>query len=572
MGSDKTSARETAKALLQQLGLLPLAQRISTALTAPPSYRERERRFRELKRMHGDVLGARLNSDQSGQKVALLVGPSFPEAQIELGLIKGLQLAGFVPVVLVLDPGRQGRLLAEHYKLAGVKEIVHWGQFLCEAHQPTAEAIVSRFQTMWGLLEVESGGIPIGGLAVSTALRSTYRGSLDLQVPGDRQHVVGALAYAIASADAAHRTVEKFRPELAVFVDTAYSPDGELFHACLRAGVDVVDWQQGHKSNALLFKRYTLDTSHDHPASLSPESWRVIRDMEWTDEHRKQLDRELYSTYASGDWYSVVGTQFHKSLVQAAQLRERLKLDPNKKTAVIFPHILWDAALSWGKCLFGNFEEWLVETVRAASTNDQVNWVIKFHPANQRLREDGSIKESAEIASLRSQLGELPPNMIMIPPESEISTYSIFQIADYCLTVYGTVGMEAARLGIPVLTGGTGPYDRKGFTVDSNTREEYLEKVRNIHLIPRLSPAQQELAERFAYAAFLIRPWLAKSVTLRYIPSTKKFSYEGGVSIRSKEAWHSAEDIRTFAEWIADPSKPPELLAQLPVECRATNR
>jgi hypothetical protein len=90
-------------------------------------------------------------------------------------------------------------------------------------------------------------------------------------------------------------------------------------------------------------------------------------------------------------------------------------------------------------------------------------------------------------------------------------------------------GIEAARLGIPVLTGGTSLYHNKGFTVDSNTREEYLDKVRNIEDIRPLSSAQRKLAERFAYASFLMRPWIAKSVTLRYTPDTRRFMYQGQV-------------------------------------------
>jgi len=255
---------------------------------------------------------------------------------------------------------------------------------------------------------------------------------------------------------------------------------------------------------------------------------------------------------------SVVGTQFQKSMIDDARLRERLDLDPSKKTAFIFPHILWDATFFWGKCLFADYEEWFVETVRTACANDRVKWVIKVHPANQRIREGGSLGcESAEIVALR-RFGKLPPHIVMIPPESEISTYSLFRVMDYCITVCGTVGMEAARLGIPVLTGGTGPYDNKGFTVDSNTREEYLEKLRNIEDIRPLSSAQRELAERFAYASFLMCPWHAKSVTLRYLPNTQKFMYQGQVNIKSREAWYTADDLRAFADWITDPNKPGE--------------
>lgn len=564
MSTAAPNARDLAKSILSKVGLLPMAHRIGDALAAPTTYRAHERRFRQLKRQHAQVLGERLSNSQHKQRTALLCSPSFPEVQIELGLIKALQLANFVPVVLIGETGRNERLLTQHYKLAAVDEIHQWSEFSEEIDVEAAEAVVSQYESMWDLLEFERAGIRIGKLAVSTALRGTYRGFLDLQVPEDRRLVVDAVAYAIVATNAAQRILRQFRPDLALFLDTTYSPDGELFEACVQNNVEAIQWQQGHKSNALVFKRYTLENWLEHPACLSPKCWDSIRDMDWREEHSKQLDQELSRTYASGDWYSVVGTQFNKSIVKPTELRERLGLDPNKKTAVIFPHILWDAALFWGTCLFRDFEEWLVETVRAAAANDQMNWIVKIHPANQRLREDGSLLgETAELVAIRRYIGKLPPHITLIPPESEISTYSLFPIMDYCITVRGTVGMEAARLGIPVLTGGTGPYDNKGFTIDSSTREEYLQKLNNIQVIPRLSPAQQELAERFAYATFLMRPWHAESVTLRYVPNAKDLVYEGQVNIKSKEGWHSAADLRALTEWVANPDKPGEFLAQL---------
>jgi hypothetical protein len=469
-----------------------------------------------------------------------------------------------MPVVLINETGREGRLLVQHYKLAAVDEVHQWDEFAEGIDNGTAEAVVSRCKSLRDLIEFEHAGVRVGRFAVSTALRLTYQGSLDLQLPEHRKLLVRAVAQSMLAVRAAQKILQHVRPDFAMFVDTVYSPHGELFESCVQNNIETVEWKQAHKSNALRFKRYSLSSMGEHPWTLSEESWRLVRDMEWTENHSKELERELYSSYASGDWMSVVGTQFEKSMIDAARLRERLHLDPSKKTAFIFPHILWDATLFWGKCLFSDYEEWLVETVRAACANDRVNWVIKIHPGNQRIREGRSLQcESAETVSLRKYFGELPPHIVTIPLESEISTYSVFQIMDYCITVCGTVGMEAARLGISVLTGGTGPYHGKGFTVDSNTREEYLEKVRNIEEIRALSPAQRELAERFAYATFLMRSWHAKSVTLRYIPNTRKFTYQGHVNIKSRDAWYAADDLRAFADWITNPNKPDEYLVQL---------
>lgn len=572
MGSSQSKVRKTAKRILKPVGLLPLAQQIASVFRPSSEYAGYERRLRELKRHYGHVLGERLNDPQKTQRVALVYSPGFPEAEIELGLIKALQIANFVPVVIIPYDGPDAPLLTEHYRIAAVDEIHHWREFAVESDHAVAEATVTQCNSVSDLLEFEYAGVRVGRLAVSSALRNTYRGSLDLQLPDDRKLLTNALATGMSAADAAQNIIRKFRPDLALFVDTTYSPTGELFDACLQNGVETIQWQQGHKSNALVFKRYTRETWLDHPSCLSAESWQLIREMEWTENHSKQLDRELYNTYASGDWYSVVGTQFNTSIVDSAYLRQRFSLDPNKKTVVIFPHILWDATLFWVQCLFRDFEEWLVETVRVACANDSVNWIIKIHPANRRLREEGSLQgDSAEVVALNKYIGKkLPPHIFMVPPESEVSTYSLFRFMDACITVCGTVGIEAARLGIPVITGGSAHYDHKGFTIDSSSREEYLDKLRNVQSVPPLSAAQKELAERFAYANFLMRPWYAKSVTLKYLPHKNKFLYEGQVNIKSMGDWYIAEDLRAFAEWVANPNKPDEFLAKLPEVCRVS--
>jgi hypothetical protein len=542
--------RDSVKFLLKTAGLLPVVRRLVKFFSSYPRHLVYVQRFRAFKRQYGPVLRQRLHNPSRPQKVALLASPYYPEVVIELGLIKALELANFMPVVLVPRSAR-GRLVARYYALVSVKEIHCWEDFVAQVDVTAAEGVIDQCQSTQELLAYEYGGVRVGRLAVSSALRSRRSGSLDLQSAEERQFLVGYVAAGMAYAKAAQNIVRQFHPDLALFVDTVYTPAGELFDYCLAHHIDTIQWQAAHKSNALILKRYTLKTRHEHPRSLSPTSWRGIRDMPWTAAHREQLHQELYGNYVSGDWYSVVSTQFNKRLMAGGQIRDQLGLHPAKKTAFIFPHILWDATLFWGKCLFRDFQEWLIETVRMACANDQVNWVIKIHPANRRVR-DGFRGEPAEVAVLRTHIGPLPSHVFMIPADSDVSTFSLFDLMDYCLTIYGTVGIEAARLGIPVLTGGWGIYDHKGFTIDSESRQQYLERLTHIQDIPRLTTAQQEVAERFAYGVFLLRPFLLQSVTLKYQNNAKKFSTQGQVNIQATDAWYTAADLRAFAEWVAD--------------------
>src|SRR6185503_19322236 len=121
-------------------------------------------------------------------------------------------------------------------------------------------------------------------------------------------------------------------------------------------------------------------------------------------------------------------------------LQEQLGLDATRKTAIIYSHILSDANLFYGVDLFaGGYEEWLVETVRAAAENPRVNWVLKIHPANVlRNRRLGYAGEYGELLALREAFGKVPDFLRVIRPEDDVSPFAFFGITDWGLTVRGT--------------------------------------------------------------------------------------------------------------------------------------
>jgi hypothetical protein len=505
-----------------------------------------------------------------------------PTLEVELSLIKALQFADFEPVVLFFR--KESSSLKEYYELTGIREFHLWSDFTDPSGlTPTdvdplslaaAETTVAQNGSMQEVLGFEHGGARVGKIATATALRQLRTGTLDLRSDQFRRTLVRQLAIAMMSAETAQRILQRVRPSFVVFVDTEYTPKGELFDNCIESRIEAIAYDAAHKSNALMLKRYSHENRDEHAWSLSRESWQRLLNIEWTDAHRDQLQQEIYRAYASGDWYSTVGTQFNKQFMTVEAIREELRLDPEKKTACIFPHILWDGAFFWGKNLFPSFEEWLIETVRAACANDKVNWVIKIHPAHVgKAAQEGFGGEPAELVSLRQHVGKLPAHVSLILPESKISTYSLLEVMDYCLTVRGTVGIEAARMGIPVLTPGTGRYTHRGFTIDTDSREQFFERVAHIQEIPRLSKAQRELAERYAYGLFVLRPLALETFTFEYLKNgdeagackiTSKDNIKIRSSIRAKNRndWLRASDFRDLVGWLGN-STQQDFLAKL---------
>ena len=545
--------KECLISILRRIRLLPAARELKywILILISPRFRrdQRQRRqeFLEFKQEYGDMLSCKLNSSGHALKTALVVSRGFSEGvRFELGLIKGLELAGFVPVVLT----SRDRGLVKYYELIGSAGIVFRDGFTDSVHPFVARDLVAPLESLEDLFSFEHAGARVGRIVISTALRNLREGSLDLRSPQIRQYLARSLTSGMTHATAAQEIIRKIRPQLTVLVDNRYTPNGELFDVCLAEGIDTITWSPAHRSNTLMLKRYTLENRDEHPSSLSEESWRWLRGIEWTGSHRERLWKEIYGAYASGDWYGQAGTQFNTRMIQPEEIRRRLGLDPRKKTAIVFPHILWDATLFWGKGLFRNYEEWLVETIRAACTNDRVNWVIKAHPANVvKATREGFQEEPFELEALRRHIARLPPHITIIPANSDISSYSLLRVMDYCVTVRGTVGIEAASFGIPVLTAGTGRYDHKEFTIDSESREEYLERLASIQDIPPLTTRQRELAERFALGVFLLRPLPLTTVTLEFQRDARGSS-RTRVNVANREDWLNAPDLRLFAEWV----------------------
>lgn len=547
--------RNELKATLGRLGLLEAARLAMRPYRSYRAYRDSSRyrdRFRRFAKLHGEVV-ARHPKPLAKRGVALVSSVHFPEVELELAVLKALELAGFTPVLLT---ERDDWIVRQYYKLAGIEQVHRFTDFVEAADLAAGEAAVDAHGSFDELLKLEYGHARVGRFAVSTAMRHLRLGSFDFDSPDDRQVLATYVARSMAYTDAAERILARFEPELTIFIDKGYSPKGELFDSCLAAGVDCISWDMAHRASTLMMKRFNMNNRDTSTDSISAESWRRLKSMEFTDAHRQRLEQELYEAYSSGDWYSVSGTQLNKKLVEADELRERLGLDPEKKTAIVFPHVSWDATLFWGEALYGDYETWLVDTARAACANERLNWVIKIHPAHigKAVRE-GYEGEIAEMVTLREHIGELPPHVKLIPADTDINTYSLFPLMDYCVTVRGRVGAEAARVGIPVLTGGHGPYDRRGFTIDSPTREQYLENLAQLHERPKMSDAERELAERYSYGFFLQRTLPFQSVSMTYAESLEKADSVGRIHLERPEDWDRAEDVRMLAEWLGDRSR-----------------
>lgn len=518
----------------------------------------REREFLQFQAEHGAAFRGAAAPASQAQRRVLIISSGSLGLLIEIALTKAIQAAGYRPAILM-----DYDLWADrYYRAVGLEDVSYWDEWQRPVSRAQAVTMMNGFGTFQHFIRADYCGARVGKYAASTALRHLRVGRVDLSIPAVREALLPFLQSAMSSAQAAQAIVGTVKPDLVLSVDPGYTPRGELFDVCLAAGIDTITWNAAHKNNSLMLKRYRQSNRDVHPASLSSDTWEDLKTKPWTTAEQARLRRELVDSYQSGEWYSEVGTQFHTASQDAAEVRRALALEDSKKTAVIFPHIFWDGTFFYGTDLFESYEEWFVETMKAAYANTGVNWVVKIHPANLvKNARDGVGAEPSELMAIRSLGSPVPSHIRIIQPDSRMSTLSLYHVMDYCVTVRGTVGIEAASFGIPVFTAGTGRYDRRGFTIDSDTRAEYLDRLRRIQETPPLSADQRTLAERFAHGIFLARPFNLRTVTMEF-QRDAKVSLHSVVHVPKGQDPAAAPDLRLLTEWIRSGTE--DFLSKLP--------
>ena len=297
--------------------------------------------------------------------------------------------------------------------------------------------------------------------------------------------------------------------EIAVFNDKSYVGAGELFDQCILNKIKCIQFVASYKNNIILLKKkFNESNQNHHPSSISQDIWEKFKSNNLSLNQKNYLKNEIKSQYENNTWYPSAGTMVGKKFLDFDFLSNKLKLDRNKKTAIIFPHIFWDGTFFFGKDLFKNYIDWYRETLKAAYKNKNLNWIIKSHPSNIIKNNRDNIsnnKEEPELTIIKEFFDNIPEHFRYLGSSTEINTFQLFEFLDYCFTIRGTVGIEAALRNKVVITAGTGRYDNRDFTYNFDDKKKYFEFINNLHNFKHTKKDIVKNAEKFAYIAFICK-------------------------------------------------------------------
>ncbi|WP_170294743.1 hypothetical protein [Roseospira navarrensis] len=540
---------DSTKQAVRRLGLAPLARTVHERVD--PDRRRLARRNDDLlAREHArlsPIAEAIAAAGGSASGVGLIVSyDQAPYVLMQLPVLTGMAAAGIEPVAML--PSQGSRVARRLYEACGVRRFAAWDDRADTTGKRDMLRQLADCRTQDDVLALTWRGIRVGKYAVSTLMRRRRQGHIDPRDPGAQADLAVLLDQTLDHTAAAIAMVERWKPEVVALVDRGYTPEGPLFDVCVAHGIQPITFNAAHRDNTLMLKRYGPTNRDVHPASLSDETWARQTARPWGPEDWERVKAELEFCYRSGQWYGEVGTQFRARLAAGEALRADLGLDPTRRTVLLFPHIFWDATFFWGEDLYADYEAWFRAAAAAALENDSVNWVIKLHPANLVKNHRDGIESFSESDVLR-EFGAVPNHVKILPADTDVSTLSLFAVGDICLTVRGTVGVEAAALGLRVITAGTGRYDGLGFTLDPRSVPEYEATLARLDSLPMPTEHEIELARRYADGMLLQRPLHLSSIRFGY-------DRDAGATLRIDLAEdHAARpldapDVRAIADWL----------------------
>ena len=333
-------------------------------------------------------------------------------------------------------------------------------------------------------------GLPVGEHAYAGALRYLARGSL-LEEPQGTAILRRYLAASVLTAIAYDRLIEDTRPNVAVVHHGIYTPQGIVAALARARGLRVVTWNPAYRRHCFIFSH---DDTYHHTLMDEPMA-------RWAERKLSSVEREATLAYLAsrtdggGDWI-----RFHKDPVvsEIAQLG----LHPHKPVVVAYTNVFWDAQLHYPANAFPDQRTWLMDTVRWFAKRPDLQLVIRVHPAEVTGSPSSRQRATDEIAA---EFSGLPNNVVVVPPESPVSSYGLAKMANAAL-IYGTkMGVELAAIGTPVIVAGEAWVRNKGITVDAATKEHYLELLAQLPLPNNIDPERQERAIAYAHHFFFRR-------------------------------------------------------------------
>jgi len=296
------------------------------------------------------------------------------------------------------------------------------------------------------------------------------------------------LTNAMISTDVAEKVLIVEKPDVLVTSHGCYSSWGSFSDYFINKGIKSCIWFTGYKKDSLIFDLHKID---DYFKKYYIE---IRKKMPLNKQEEEELNLFLNNRIkgVEGD------TAFYEFSDQKKDLFRQFNFNIYHKNYAMFPNVAWDASIiSDINKAFSDIYEWVSFTIDFFKKKPILQLIIKIHPAEVRTNKS----EKTMLDYINEKYDSLPDNIKIIPPDTNISAYSLFPYIDAGIMYTGTLCLEMALKNIPVIMIGKSRYSDKGFVNFVSTKKEYLKLLKQGP--PSLSKKYKDLVKVYAYFYFI---------------------------------------------------------------------
>jgi hypothetical protein len=396
--------------------------------------------------------------------------------------------------------------------------------------------------------------MPVGQISLSTFSRYHGTGRIRLEESSVLNEVREWANLICATYDQAEYVYKKYNIQALFFTEVFMEEYGGYYYAALGNRLNVVRFAGTVRDNAIIVQHLNKENDRTHHASISTSTWNSIKQQGYSDKVAEELQQNFSDRY-SKKWHRSSRNHPDTEIVDVDEAKKQLGIKQNRKVAIVFSHILYDTLFFFGTDLYDSYADWLINTIKVACKNDSVDWIIKVHPSNIWRGELDSFLNGQyeEERLIQEEIGELPDHVRVVGADTKINPLSWFQLGDYCITVRGTSGLEMATFGKMVITAGTGRYDHNGFTLDSESVEEYESRLMDLGALPELTKEETQLAKLYAHALFVRKPFEMYSMNAQLKTGKNKMTSSDDIIYIPKPVKNDLPaDLKIFKESAED--------------------
>ncbi len=329
------------------------------------------------------------------------------------------------------------------------------------------------------------------------------------------------LIWAVVMINVCKKVLDHYKPEVVVMINGLFMTERMMFELTKRNGIRSVIIETGYAPDSLV-------VLHNQYISYGQiDGWDNYKTKELTASENQRLD-DMMSDRRHGKGQAVdywAKVKDNKQLIV-----DELGLAPYKSVAVLFPNITWDSATYGLEVMFKTLHDWVESTIAYFKAREDIVLVIRIHPAEATW--SGAMRDSVMLWLNGKYGSELPQNVKIVPPESELSSYALMELADVGLVFSSTTGMEMSLMGKRVIVVGKTHYWGRGFTFEPSTESEYYDMMSDF-LLRGLGNEKYkvdiEMARRYTNFIFYVASLQLKQVTannFRTVPSLWLDSYK----------------------------------------------